>query len=807
MLRGQYGTATPTSLVPVSHREDAQPNEGLTKQFRKLPPSIRSTAATSRDTTSIYHSGFGSRGRGNYSGGNMSQGRYDHRGSPLQYATRGNPAWRGRRMASTRGTYMNWNAGHTPMPSHIDVSSPSASSSSERTPSVGPRASSLQHGIDPGPSNRRTHSTAFPVTSETPATPPIPEPSQDRWWMHRSRSPTPKLPAAPLKRRKIDGQPETKPQATISRLPLPGRLPKPIISAREEPPVVVKQEPVHVPIKHEPVVKREPLSPSPPPRAIAPERKLITESCQFFPFPETCKKSDPNFKQNRKAFFVEKNKELLRKGLKRTRAFARDDGLVIEWTSAVPVWSDTLEPEVVNLATVIQRAYQVNTSLTHYPASVRRKKRAASHDSDSVPGPSQVQVPESLPIKSQSTQSTTTTKNSLPVSKVRKSQTSTTVTTSSPISPPVKSRPVSMKANASSRYREASDPPWKVPPIPRRRLPLPGRKPVESSESKPITVPVAFAPRRSITPISASTTTLANIMKTVSPLNLPSNKSTPMVAGANHSTIPPSVLPSGPKVGECQDLGEDHCVQSFHANERSSNHRQHPVTTVASESLFNATTSDSGAVIAHKHTDNDHNDDDEYEEAEDVANSLLTPSRDIIGSDDDRMGITISTDDDGPNEVEGHVADFLQRYCQLFDTDRSKLGAAYDKDALFSCYVHDVDAGRQSSLTAGLFALEVDSAHHSRSKVMLDRGRKEISARFMSMRPYQFCPRGVVGNLIYDAVDSPAGILLTVHGEIVNPHSSNPRLDHTLTLDQSFLLRKRGDNAQVHFHGKNDDDG
>lgn len=47
-------------------------------------------------------------------------------------------------------------------------------------------------------------------------------------------------------------------------------------------------------------------------------------------------------------------------------------------------------------------------------------------------------------------------------------------------------------------------------------------------------------------------------------------------------------------------------------------------------------------------------------EAEDVAISLLSQSRDNLSSDDDPE-IDISTDDDGANEIEGLVADFLQR--------------------------------------------------------------------------------------------------------------------------------------------------
>lgn len=311
MLRGQYGTATPSSLAPVVHREDAQPNEGIQKRFHKLPPPIRSTAAPSRATSIHYR---GSRGRGSYSSGNMSQRGQGQHSPYLQYAIRGNTAWRGRGKSSSRGSYPNWTSGHATMSSNNDISSPSASSSSGTTPSVGVGVPLPREEMDPGPSYRRTHHTAFPNASQTSATPPIVANPRETWWMTRSRSPTPILPAAPLKRRKIEEQPVIPSPTTISRLPLPGRTHK----AAE-------------PVKQEPVVKQEPLSPSPPPRPISPERRLITESCQFYPFPNSCKGSDPNHRQNRRSFFLEKNKELVRLGLKKTKAFSRDDGLVIEW--------------------------------------------------------------------------------------------------------------------------------------------------------------------------------------------------------------------------------------------------------------------------------------------------------------------------------------------------------------------------------------------------------------------------------------------------------------------------------------------
>jgi len=44
------------------------------------------------------------------------------------------------------------------------------------------------------------------------------------------------------------------------------------------------------------------------------------------------------------------------------------------------------------------------------------------------------------------------------------------------------------------------------------------------------------------------------------------------------------------------------------------------------------------------------------------------------------------------------------------------------------------------------------------------------------------------------------GILLTVHGDVVNPHLAGPQMDHILSVDQNFVLRKREEDEE-------DDDG
>jgi hypothetical protein len=119
-------------------------------------------------------------------------------------------------------------------------------------------------------------------------------------------------------------------------------------------------------------IKVEKRSPSPPPR------RLVTESCSFYPLPEDCRKSNPEHKKNRQAFFAREYNVLKCLGLKRTKVIfrfvcspfphawiftiARDDGMVIEWTSNTPVWSDTLRPEPSNLSSVIDEALQANCS-------------------------------------------------------------------------------------------------------------------------------------------------------------------------------------------------------------------------------------------------------------------------------------------------------------------------------------------------------------------------------------------------------------------------------------------------------------
>jgi len=130
-----------------------------------------------------------------------------------------------------------------------------------------------------------------------------------------------------------------------------------------------------------------------------------------------------------------------------------------------------------------------------------------------------------------------------------------------------------------------------------------------------------------------------------------------------------------------------------------------------------------------------------------------------------------------------------------------KLEAAYSKNALFSCRIHHVQ--EPSFSMAGLFAPEnrgsrqgfnVSLSHASISAI--EKGRSQIVNKLLELGPHRFCPRGIPRMVNYNDVPlssaaTGGGILLTVHGEVVNPHLAGPQMDHILSVDQNFVLRKR----------------
>ncbi|KAL1745178.1 hypothetical protein HDZ31DRAFT_36970 [Schizophyllum fasciatum] len=105
----------------------------------------------------------------------------------------------------------------------------------------------------------------------------------------------------------------------------------------------VKQEPISACLDARTImaIKEEQRSPSPlEPKA----RPVMSGTIRFHPLPHKCTHADPNYKVNRSYWARDQWKGALARNpnLKKGNAIIRDDGLAIDWSSPVPVWSDTL---------------------------------------------------------------------------------------------------------------------------------------------------------------------------------------------------------------------------------------------------------------------------------------------------------------------------------------------------------------------------------------------------------------------------------------------------------------------------------
>ncbi|KAJ8094883.1 hypothetical protein PM082_010097 [Marasmius tenuissimus] len=105
---------------------------------------------------------------------------------------------------------------------------------------------------------------------------------------------------------------------------------------------LVSPSPESVHLRPSGVVVKQERSPSP----VLPteNRQRVTSWAQRIALPPECQKSARNWQRYRSEFCQSKVRKLREKGLKVDKVFFRPDGMVIEWSSPWPVWSDTLEP-------------------------------------------------------------------------------------------------------------------------------------------------------------------------------------------------------------------------------------------------------------------------------------------------------------------------------------------------------------------------------------------------------------------------------------------------------------------------------
>ncbi|KAJ6590466.1 hypothetical protein DFH09DRAFT_205882 [Mycena vulgaris] len=165
------------------------------------------------------------------------------------------------------------------------------------------------------------------------------------------------------------------PRALSSPPPLKRRRVDELFVKPEESPVLLPPPPSGPSPPSTPVrIKVEARTPSPPPTD-PPRRAVTSGSKRYFPVPHDCTRAslNPDYIANRRKWARRECTVLRDLGLHVDKFFFRDDGMVIEWTSAEPVWFDTLRPV---------------RARPRLPAAVVHEIIDVDADEDAVPPPS-----------------------------------------------------------------------------------------------------------------------------------------------------------------------------------------------------------------------------------------------------------------------------------------------------------------------------------------------------------------------------------------------------------------------------------
>ncbi|KIJ91250.1 hypothetical protein K443DRAFT_686199 [Laccaria amethystina LaAM-08-1] len=765
MYRGRINGKAASGTTAVGHAEDSQPNESINKRMQMAPPRIATVAPPRKNNIGRRgsHQGRGGwpqtairgdkgwrggRGGSSSRGGNRSSGIYTSdsgqggsgqtyfttfttaastpatwNSTPMEYLTQqfstqnstqlpGVPQEQGEsrqphfttftRTASEARSLTTWNsAPEQTMAQQLspqnDAQLHTASQSRYHPPLPRKAPSSTQNLMQP-------YETHFARRSSTPSLNEITFNHEPQ----RSLSPrliTPDIP--PLKRRKLDTEHEIHVKEGVEDIPPP--KPKPPLPKRStrsgsaafsSSSVPSMQPPKSYLLANglSPQIKPEPSSLSPPPPP--PSRRLITESCTLFPLPDNCRKSHPNYHQNRKNLFREKISWLAGFGLKKKKVFFRDDGMVVDWTSIIPVWSDTLLPEAPSLAMVIQSAHKANTLS---PDRLLQAKHASEAEA------------------------------------ARASQESW--------------RPASSKDHPKPKPSQR-----KFNPVP-----TPRRKPV-AENSQVVEQGVGVKPERNSTDLDPAASDsysrrvreegdhTTEVVEGLVPLRSMS------VEEIHHPVVKQEESPGF--------VGGD--LLGFESNN---------VSRFASEDLVTQT-----LLHPEKH-DSRH----------------LTPIPDNKNS----KGLGWEDVSTGWAELDAVALAFIDRYIRTFDSDRSKLEKAYTRNAIFSVRIHTPSPPKKFAPFLSDWGLltSITTRKHI--------GRAQIIEHLSTLGPHQFCPHGAMRNVAYTLMLHNGLVLMTVHGEVVNPGGSEggSELDDVVSLDQSFVLRKPESDEEEGGDGDGDRDG
>ncbi|EDR05179.1 uncharacterized protein LACBIDRAFT_294891 [Laccaria bicolor S238N-H82] len=695
MYRGRFNGKAASGTTAAGHAEDSQPNESINKRKQVAPPRIATVAPPRKSNVGW---------RGSYRG----------RGGWPQTAIRGDKGWRGGRGSSSvrggqrsSGIYTSdsgqGGSGRTNFRTYTTAASTPPTTVLKCPEYLKGKGKLDDHILRPSqrrlarhpryhpPLPRKTASSTQNLTqpykpqfARHSSPPPLNEISFNRE-LQQSLSPrliTPDLP--PLKRRKLDTEHEILVKEGAEEVPPP--KPKPPLPKRStrsgsaafssSPAFSTQPPPKSRPFEKElsPQVKAEPsslsLSPPPPP----PSRRLITESCTLFPIPDNCRKSYPTYYQNRKNLFREKVSWLAGFGLKKTRVFFRDDGMVVEWTSSTPVWSDTLMPEAPSLAMVIRSVHEAN-SLS--PERLLQGKHASEAEA------------------------------------ARASQESR--------------KPASSKDHPKPKPSQRK---FNPVPIPRRKPATKGSQVVEQGvgvtpERKNIDLASDDYSRRVRKEEDHATEVVEGLIPFRS-MSLEEIRGHPVVKKEESpGFVPGSDVP--------RFASEDLVTQTLLHPEKHTSHQPTPI-----------------------------------------------PDKDLGWKEVSTVWAELDT----------VALAFIDRYIRTFDSDRSKLEKAYTKNAIFSARIHTPSPPK--TYTPFFSDSRLLASITTRKQI----GRAQIIEYLNALGPHQFCPHGTMRNVAYTLMLHEGLVLMTVHGEVVNPggggsdSEGGAELDHVVSLDQSFVLRR-----------------
>ncbi|KAG2011220.1 hypothetical protein CC2G_011363 [Coprinopsis cinerea AmutBmut pab1-1] len=160
--------------------------------------------------------------------------------------------------------------------------------------------------------------------------------------------------------------------------PLPTRPPRtqPSFSQNATAPPPLPTRPKPSPLAK---VKQETGEASPLPPSPTPQRRLATNGCKYYPWPEDCQKNNPKYKRNRDRYFRTIVNLLKSKNLKvKKPPLFRADGMSVEWSSVKPVWNDTLLPDINDIAFAITSAATPERLALFSKSEIRERDISAS---------------------------------------------------------------------------------------------------------------------------------------------------------------------------------------------------------------------------------------------------------------------------------------------------------------------------------------------------------------------------------------------------------------------------------------------